>query len=124
MISPKWFLDDADIRFFEVELDQFVPERIYDAHMHLGHRSGYTSETHSALMASTPEVADMASYHEHVPWILPGRRRCAWGTEREALPGRRTPLRARRVPPSAHSATHRILPPFCLCQPSRPSSIR
>jgi glutamate-1-semialdehyde 2,1-aminomutase len=73
MISPKWFCGDEDNHFFDVELDAFVPERIFDAHMHLGNRSGYTSNTHNAMVANTPEVADMASYREHLPWILPKR---------------------------------------------------
>lgn len=73
MISPKWFLADEDNSFFDVELNDFVPDKIFDAHMHLGHRSGYTSDTHNEMVANTPEVADMASYRDHLPWILPGR---------------------------------------------------
>lgn len=73
MISPKWFVSDEDTRFFEIELDSFVPRRVYDAHMHLGPRTGYSSDLHNTLMINTPEVADMASYRDHVDWILPGR---------------------------------------------------
>ena len=73
MIKPQWYLTDEDTRFFEIELDGFVPARIYDAHMHLGPRIGFSSELHCDLVANTPEIADMASYREHLHWILPNR---------------------------------------------------
>lgn len=73
MIKPKWYLADQDTGFFEIELDDFVPDRIYDAHVHLGPRSGFSGELHSDLVANTPEIADMASYREHLHWILPNR---------------------------------------------------
>ncbi|MDP7742482.1 MAG: hypothetical protein QGF67_13655, partial [Lentisphaeria bacterium] len=66
MISPKWFLADEDNSFFKVELNAFVPDKIFDAHMHLGPRSGYTSATHNEMVANTPEIADMASYRDHL----------------------------------------------------------
>jgi hypothetical protein len=43
--------------------------------MHLGPRSGYSSKVHDAMMANTPEIADMASYREHLPWIVPRLQR-------------------------------------------------
>ena len=72
--SPIWKLLDADREFFERELDSFVPDTVYDAHIHLGRRSDY-GPLHRELMANTPEVADMKSHRSHMEWLLPGRKR-------------------------------------------------
>ena len=73
MIIPKWYLVDEDTRFFDLELEDFVPQRIYDAHVHLGLRSGFSRSDDYDMLDNTPEVSDMASYREHLPWILPNR---------------------------------------------------
>lgn len=72
-IGHKWYLADEDTRFFELELDDFVPEQIYDAHAHLGLRSGLGRTPDYAPLDNTPEIADMACYREHLHWILPNR---------------------------------------------------
>jgi len=70
--SPSWGFSERDHQFFERELQSFVPDRIYDAHMHLGRRSDY-SPLHSDLVANTPEVMDMKTYRSDMSWLMPGR---------------------------------------------------
>lgn len=72
-VSPKWYLADLDTRFFEIELDDFVPEKIYDAHIHIGRRSGLSSANNRDLMANAPEIMSMACYRAHLHWTLPNR---------------------------------------------------
>ena len=70
--SPSFDLRALDQEFFTRELDSFVPDEIFDAHLHLGRRSDY-HQHHAALVANVPECADMATYRSHLPWLLPGR---------------------------------------------------
>ena len=70
--SPIWKLLDSDREFFARELDSFVPDRLFDAHIHLGPLEGY-NPLHVGLIANTPEVADMKTYRSQVSWLAPGR---------------------------------------------------
>ena len=70
--SPTWKFLDSDRDFFVRELDSFVPESVYDAHVHLGRPSGYGPNSKD-LLANTPEVVDMKTYRSQLPWLLPGR---------------------------------------------------
>ena len=72
-ITPKWYLADRDTRFFELELDAFVPERIYDAHIHLGPRRGFMRTPEYDMLENAPETIDMACYRDHLHWMLPDR---------------------------------------------------
>ena len=72
MSSPSWGLTDRDRQFFALELDDFVPDRLYDAHAHLGERRHY-SVFHRDGVANTPEVADMSTYRAGLPWLAPER---------------------------------------------------
>ncbi len=71
--SPSFQLADADVEFFNRELASFVPDRVFDSHLHLGRRSDY-APMHQKLVANTPEVADMPTYRAHMEWLAPGRR--------------------------------------------------
>ncbi len=72
MKSPSFRVTDGDREFFKRELESFTPDRLYDAHMHLGLRSDY-SAAHSQTLTNTPEVADMETYRSHMEWLVPGR---------------------------------------------------
>ena len=72
MKSPSYKVTDQDREFFKRELESFVPDRLFDSHMHLGLRSDY-SELHRQSIANTPEVADMETYRSHMDWLMPGR---------------------------------------------------
>ena len=73
MAAVKWFLADEDARFFELELDDFVPAQLYDSHMHLGPRNGYDYQGRDDSLDNMPEVADMAYYRDLLHWMVPGR---------------------------------------------------
>ena len=72
MHAPSYGVTDQDRAFCERELASFVPDRIFDAHVHLGLRSDYP-DLHRTLMANTPQVADMPTYRDQMQWIAPGR---------------------------------------------------
>tara|TARA_B100000809_G_scaffold152917_1_gene150310 strand:+ start:412 stop:1425 length:1014 start_codon:yes stop_codon:yes gene_type:complete len=70
--SPSYNVTDQDREFFERELASFVPDSLFDSHIHLGLRSD-CAEFHQTLMANTPEVADMPTYRTQMDWIARGR---------------------------------------------------
>ena len=72
MASPRWELSECDKEFFALELESFLPDRLFDAHMHVDARSDY-SQFHWDLVAETPEMADAARYQSELHWIAPGR---------------------------------------------------
>ena len=69
---PESLLRPEDVEFFERELASFVPDSLFDSHIHLGLRSD-CAESHQTLMANTPEVADMPTYRTQMDWIARGR---------------------------------------------------
>ena len=70
---PSWQYKEQDREFFERELDSFLPEQIFDSHVHLGQRSDYGPK-HADLMVKTPEVADKARYLSDMGWLLGQRQ--------------------------------------------------
>ena len=72
-MAPSWQYKQQDREFFERELDSFLPERVFDSHVHLGLRSAYGPK-HTDLMVNTPEVADRARYLSDMGWLLGQRQ--------------------------------------------------
>jgi len=72
MTSPAWQLRQRDVEFFERELSSFVPDRLYDAHAHLGRRCDWAA-LHQENCANTPEVMDIGTYRAQMAWLAPGR---------------------------------------------------
>jgi predicted TIM-barrel fold metal-dependent hydrolase len=71
-LAPIWRHLQQDREFFQRELEAFVPERIFDSHIHLGPRSGY-GEKHAHLFHNCPEIADKATYLADMSWLFPQR---------------------------------------------------
>ena len=59
---------DEDREFFERELADFVPDRVFDSHAHL-----WNASHGRALGEGLPERMDCARYLEHMDRLLPGR---------------------------------------------------
>jgi len=59
---------EQDVEFYERELADFIPDRVFDAHAHL---------THPRLSTPTgPDLPDPVGYEEYrhyMDWLLPGR---------------------------------------------------
>jgi len=72
MKYPDWELCDHDVEFFERELDSFVPDKVYDVHAHLWRKSDWGGRTPVFAEAGPAEVT-LATYREHMAWILPRR---------------------------------------------------
>ena len=73
MSSPLWRYAEQDREFFCRELASFVPDKVYDAHVHLGPRNLY-GPAHAEVVANTPEVVDMESYRSDMAQLLPDRQ--------------------------------------------------
>jgi predicted TIM-barrel fold metal-dependent hydrolase len=69
----QWMMNDADREFIERELNDFVPNRIYDAHAHLWRRSDWSGHAPAIVNAAPAEVT-LDVYRECMGWLFPGRR--------------------------------------------------
>ena len=67
-----WELCDHDVEFFQRELDDFVPARVYDIHAHLWRESDWQGQPPSYVKVAPPEIT-MEAYKTHIEWVLPGR---------------------------------------------------
>jgi len=72
MPTVTWELRDYDREFFARELDDFVPDRIYDVHAHLYRESDWQGRPPANVVAGPPEIT-LEVYREQMQWILPGR---------------------------------------------------
>ena len=72
MSSPRYDQIERDREFFRRELEGFVPDRLFDAHVHLGRRDDYPP-LHTHLVGRTPELTDAAIYRAHLDMLTPGR---------------------------------------------------
>lgn len=70
--SVSWELRKEDIEFFARELDDFVPERVYDVHAHLYRESFWDGDTPAQVRAGPSDISSEI-YREQMQWILPGR---------------------------------------------------
>jgi glutamate-1-semialdehyde 2,1-aminomutase len=64
---------EADLDLFRRELDDFVPDVICDAHMHLWAVSHLPPTGYGAFRELEGDVIDLAAYHSRMAELLPGR---------------------------------------------------
>jgi predicted TIM-barrel fold metal-dependent hydrolase len=64
---------DADRELFARELDSFVPDVIYDAHMHAWAKSHLPPSGYDAFRELEEDVIDVAAYRLRMAEMLPGR---------------------------------------------------
>ena len=67
-----WELRDEDRDFFAKELDDFVPDKVYDAHAHLYRESFWDGEAPEHVRVGPSDIT-LEIYREQMQWILPGR---------------------------------------------------
>lgn len=67
-----WECRAADREFFERELEDFVPPRVYDAHAHLWRATDWQGREPEIVRLAPPEMT-LECYRDHMAWILPGR---------------------------------------------------
>ena len=67
-----WELRDEDRELFANELDDFVPDRVYDAHAHLYRELSWLGEAPAHVSAGPSDVS-LETYREQMDWIVPGR---------------------------------------------------
>lgn len=75
---PHWHRTDLDRRIWEEELDDFVPERVFDVHTHI-YRWAFNTDV---LKAQGPYQATIGTYFPEVTWRL------ADDIDAELMPGR------------------------------------
>ncbi|MBN2293655.1 MAG: amidohydrolase family protein [Pirellulales bacterium] len=68
----KWELRQEDSELFAAELEDFVPQRVFDMHAHLWRKANFTDPVPEYVEIGPSEVT-LEVYREHINWILPGR---------------------------------------------------
>ena len=63
-----WELRECDQKFFERELDSFVPDKIFDAHAHLYRAPDWGPNRIG------PQLVTLEEFRRHIDWITPGRQ--------------------------------------------------
>jgi len=71
-MSAAWELREEDVEFFERELNDFVPERVYDVHAHLYREAFWEGQAPEGVKAGPSDIS-LEVYREYMQWILPGR---------------------------------------------------
>jgi len=72
--TGKWEYRDLDRDMFQRELNDFVPDKIYDAHAHLYRTIFWHSDPDAPYYAFTsPPDVTLEVYREHMAWIFPER---------------------------------------------------
>ena len=67
-----WVLQEQDERIRDRELRDFVPDKVFDAHLHL-YAADHFDGAGPALTRSGPEIADWSEYQSRTRQILPAR---------------------------------------------------
>ena len=67
-----WELRPEDQQLFERELDDFIPDRVYDMHAHLWRARDWEGNPPGIVLAAPPEIT-LERYKEFIRWILPRR---------------------------------------------------
>jgi len=70
--SFLWELREEDQEFFARELEDFVPDRVFDMHAHLWRQSDYGDKVPEFVRNGPAEVT-LEIYREYMEWILPRR---------------------------------------------------
>ena len=68
-----WIATDFDRELFDRELNQFVPDRVFDAHAHLYRADHFPPDEIPALVAGGPAVAGFEEFDRRIDEITPGR---------------------------------------------------
>ena len=69
-----WTLQEADQEFIAREVEPFLPDRIFDAHVHLFCQSHYAPAAPPAYLHGNPEHIGLEAYRHYIDWIHPGGR--------------------------------------------------
>jgi glutamate-1-semialdehyde 2,1-aminomutase len=69
-----WQQNEADLAFIERDLNDFLPDQIFDAHAHLFAHTHYLDAALPASLAQMPDVLGMAEYRRYIEWVHPGNR--------------------------------------------------
>jgi len=74
MVNVTWQLNDRDREVFELELESFVPDRVYDVHAHL-YRASFRKGRPPDIdhVEAGPRDVTLEVYREQMEWIMPGR---------------------------------------------------
>lgn len=70
----QWLATNYETEFFRRELDSFVPDRIFDAHVHLYNQDFVPDERVLTLLRQGPRVVGMNVFHKYIPELTPGRK--------------------------------------------------
>lgn len=70
-MAITWELRDCDRDFFARELQNFVPDRIFDAHAHLYEIPHWGKSTPVAV---GPQTVGLEEFRSQMEWIMPGRK--------------------------------------------------
>ena len=68
-----WRAMDQDMELFRRELDGFVPDRIFDSHVHIYNVDYFPQDDIPAGLVDGPRVVDAAVYLAHMAELIPGR---------------------------------------------------
>ena len=68
-----WRATDQDRDLFRRELDGFVPDRIFDSHVHLYNVDYFPQDDVPPALADGPRVVDAGVYLDYMADLLPGR---------------------------------------------------
>ncbi len=68
-----WRANDQDRELFRRELDGFVPDRIFDSHVHLYDVDYFPQDDIPPALADGPRVVGADVYLEHLAELMPGR---------------------------------------------------
>ena len=68
-----WLACDREMDFFRRELDSFVPDRIFDAHVHFYNLDFMPGEDVLDLMRDGPPTVGMDVFQKYIGQITPGR---------------------------------------------------
>ena len=71
--STDWGIRDYEEELFERELESFVPDKIFDAHVHIFNKSYLSGEFPECITKSPVDNMTIAKYKKYMEEIMPGR---------------------------------------------------
>jgi predicted TIM-barrel fold metal-dependent hydrolase len=69
-MPTTWGLTDYDRDFFHRELESFVPDNVFDAHVHLYELWHWNSPE---KLKAGPAIVSLRTYQQQIEWLTPGR---------------------------------------------------
>ncbi len=70
----NWCLTDPDRELFQRELHSFVPDEVFDAHVHWYQKTDFVPGTAPDMVDQGPDVAGLAAFTSAMQELLPGRQ--------------------------------------------------